>query len=114
MLYRWTKRTPSSTTPPIKYGEVIRWDDPRLKPAVRDRLIESGTLAEVSTPPLFELPGWEERAGLLAEKGVVTISDLMAVDEKKLSRIIKRTPKVIREWQSEAMIWLNPEQPTSN
>jgi len=114
MLYRWTKRTPSSTAPPIVYGEVIRWDDSRLKSEIRDKLIASGTLAEVSTPPLSELPAWEERAEALITVGVVTISDLVAVGERELAKALKRTPKTIRDWKSEAARWLNPEQPTSN
>jgi hypothetical protein len=114
MLYRWTKRTPAGTTPPIKYGEVIRAGDSRLKAEARDQLIKSGTLAAVTTPPLSELPDWEERAETLQRVGVVTIADLLAVNVAGLAKSLKRTPRTIRDWQSEAERWLNPEQPTSN
>jgi hypothetical protein len=114
MLYRWTKRTPAGTTPPIKYGEVIRANDARLKAEARDQLIKSGTLAPVTTPPLSELPGWEERAETLQRVGVITITDLLAVNVAGLAKSLKRTPRTIRDWQSEAERWLNPEQPTSN
>jgi hypothetical protein len=114
MLYRWTKRTPASTTPPIKYGEVILWNDSRLNQSVKETMIKSGTLMEVSTPPLSELPDWEERAAILATAGIITISDLVAANEKTLSRRLKKTPNTIKNWKSEALQWLNPDPPTTN
>lgn len=111
---RWTRLSPSSTTPPVKNGEVVREDDTRFSPQVRERLIASGTLAPIQTPPLFELPDWEERAGILAELGIVTISDLAAANERSVAKGTGKSIKLIRQWIGEAEKWLNPESQTVN
>jgi hypothetical protein len=106
---RWTRLAPADTAPPIKYGEVVRADDPRLSQRIKERFIASGTLAPIQTPPLAELPDWEERAGLLAEAGVITISDLAEASDRSLARTTGKTPRIIRQWREEAERWLNPE-----
>lgn len=77
-------------------------------------MIKSGTLAEVSTPPLVELPDWDERAQILAQVGVVTVSDLVVTEEKELSKLLKRPTKTIKDWKREVLEWLNPEPQPSN
>lgn len=140
-LCRYTRRTPLDTTPPIKYGDVIHPGDKRLSPGTRARFLESGTLVLIELPPLSVLPeSWQERAELLAGVDIVTIGDLLAVDERELAKVFKSlidkaatagedmelttqelelinlakkvTPRLIRQWKTEAEEWLKPEQPT--
>lgn len=105
-MYRMVRHTPLSTGQ--KYGDIIRDGD--LNPAVIQKMLSSGTLLRVNTPPLSELPEWDKQAGLLAGTNVLTIRDLLDVDVNELARKIKRPARIIKQWQDEALAWLNPPQ----
>lgn len=97
-MYRLTRRTPLSSGQ--KQGDIIQ--DGELKKRTIDRMLATGTLVRVSTPPLSELPGWDDRAGLLARAGVITVEDLLEADRSKLTKATKKTVTTIRRWQAEA------------
>ena len=104
-MYRMVKRsTPLATGQ--KYGDIIR--DGELKPEVINRLLRGGTLVRVSTPPLSELPDWDRQAEILAKVGVRTISELAEYDAIKLAKEVKKPVRIIKQWQDEALAWLNP------
>jgi hypothetical protein len=102
------RRTPLSTGQ--KYGDIIK--DGELSPNTIARMLESGTLVRVATPPLSELPDWDKRAGTLAMAGVFTVTQLIEANVSNLAKSIKRPAKIIKQWQDEAIAWLNP--PPSN
>lgn len=111
-MYRMIRHTPLSSGQ--KYGDILRDGD--LSARVIDKLLQSGTLVRVSTPPLSELPQWEKRPELaaLARVHVITIEDLIRADENKLAKVIKKSVRTIRQWKEEATQWLNPELPEEN
>ena len=115
-LYRYTRRSPLDTTPPIKYGDVIHPGDKRLSATIRARFLESGTLIQLELPPLSVLPeNWQERAKLLAAANIFTIGDLLAANEKELAKAIGKSGKLIKLWKTEVEQWLSPDtQPTNN
>lgn len=97
-MYRLTRRTPLSSGQ--KQGDIIQ--DGELKRKIIDKMLASGTLVRVSTPPLDELPGWETRAKLLAKAGIRTVQDLIEADMAELRKATKKTTTTIRRWQTEA------------
>lgn len=103
-MYRMTRNTPLATGQ--RYGDIIKDGD--LKPHVIARLLESGTISRISTPPLTELPNWESRAEILVKGEVVTIQDLIDADSTALARKVKKPVRIIKQWQDEALAWLNP------
>jgi len=106
--YRVIKRTPLSTGQ--EQGDLV--DSSRFKQSTLDRLIISGTIAEVFMPPLAELPGWAGRAARLEPLGIVTVNDLIESDAETIKAIKKefkyRTITPIKRWQEEALQWLKP------
>lgn len=103
-MYRMVKHTPLSTGQ--KYGDIIK--DGELSANTLARMLASGTLVRVSTPPLSELPEWEKRADILAIANIFTVSHLLEADVSNLARSIKKPAKIIKQWQDEALAWLNP------
>lgn len=103
-MYRMVRHTPLSTG--HKYGDIIK--DGELAPATMTRMLASGTLVRVSTPPLSELPEWDRRAAALALAGVFTVSHLIEANVSNLARSTKKPAKIIKQWQDEALAWLNP------
>lgn len=101
-MYRMTRNTPLSTGQ--RYGDIIRDGD--LKPATISRMLESGTLVQIDTPPLSELPEWDKRAEMFSRAGIVTIQDLLEADVVGLARQLKRSVRQVKQWQDEAMAWL--------
>jgi hypothetical protein len=106
-MYRLTRRTPLSSGQ--KQGDIIQDGD--LKQTTILKMLSTGTLVRVSTPPLSELPGWEERAKLLAKAGVITVQEFIEADRQKLARVAKKTATTIRRWQAEARKAIEPEPP---
>lgn len=111
-MYRYTRRTPLATGQ--RYGSIIR--DGELPTHIIEAFLKSGTLVRMELPPLAVLPDeWEERRELLAVVNILTIGDLLDANERQLSKAIKRPPKIIREWKTEAERWLiNPNQSATN
>lgn len=104
-MYRMVRHTPLSSG--HKYGDIVR--DGELSPATIQRMLESGTLVRVSTPPLSELPGeWENRARILAQAGIVTVTHLIEANVTELAKATRRPAKIIKQWQDDALAWLNP------
>lgn len=103
-MYRMVKHTPLSTG--HTYGDIIK--DGELSPSTIARMLASGTLVRVTTPPLSELPDWDKRADILRAVGVITITNLIEANVIDLAKSIKRPAKIIKQWQDEALAWLNP------
>lgn len=105
-MYRMVKHTPLSSG--HKYGDILRDGD--ISAAAVQKMLLSGTLVRVSTPPLSELPGeeWEKRAATLMMHGIVTVQNLIEADITELARKLKRPARIIKQWQDEALAWLNP------
>ena len=111
-MYRYTRHTPLSTGQ--QYGAIIKDGD--LSAPIIEKFLASGTLVKMELPPLAVLPDdWQERRDLLATANIFTIGDLLGADVRQLSRATGKTPKIIREWKTEAERWLdNPNRPIHN
>lgn len=105
-MYRWIRQTPLDTG--HKYGDVLKDGDLPAKSIAR--FLETGSLVRVSSPPLAEIPAFEERAETLEPAGVVMISDLVEANATELAKKINKSASTVRRWQSEAMQWLAPDQ----
>lgn len=104
-MYRMVRHTPLSSG--HKYGDILKDGD--LSATTIQRFLASGTLVRVSTPPLFELPGeWEKRSDILAKVEIITVQNLIEADAPDLAHKIKRPARIIKQWQDEALAWLNP------
>lgn len=103
-MYRMVRNTPLSTGQ--KKGEIIK--DGELKPEIIQRFLASGTLTRVETPPLTELPEFEDRAATLAKAEVVTIQDLAEANVTGLAKSLGKSTRSIKQWQDEALAWLSP------
>lgn len=104
-MYRLTRRTPLSTGQ--KQGDIIR--DGELSPSTIRKLLRSGTLARVSTPPLAETPGnWDGSLKRLEQAGVVTLEDLIMANPAKLAKVVNKTSGTIKRWQAQAESLLKP------
>lgn len=104
-MYRMTRHTPLSTGQ--KYGDIIRDGD--LSPATIERMLASGTLNRITTPPLSELANWGKRSELLAAVGIITIEDMSRANAEELAGKLKKPAHLIQKWQDEAITWLRPE-----
>lgn len=105
-MYRYVRRVPLDTG--HKYGDIIKDGDIPDK-SIR-RFLESGTLVKVSTPPLSEVPAFEDRVATLEAVGVVMISDLVQANPSQLAKKIRKTAATVRRWQHEAVRWLAPDE----
>lgn len=110
-MYRLTRRTPLATGQ--KYGAIIR--NGELPAHIIEAFLKSGTLVKMELPPLAVLPDeWQERRELLATVNIHTIGDLLDAKEREVSKAIKRPPKIIKEWKTEAERWLSNPNSTTN
>jgi hypothetical protein len=69
----------------------------------REKLEEVGAIAMIATPPLSELPGWEERATLLEIEGVLMLDEFVCTDAKILASILSATAGEIEQWKKELL-----------
>jgi len=104
-MYRYTKQTPSATGQ--TYGSIVRDGD--LPPNAIKKLLAKGILVREVTPPLSEIPNFEDRAKQLAKAGVITVTDLVETDVKTTAKKIRKSQSTIRRWQMDAIQWLSPE-----
>lgn len=79
-------------------------------PETIDKLIEVGSLARVSPPPLTELPGWKTRAGKLVSHDILDAGQFLEAEEAKLARALRNRPETIRRLKAEVIRWLQPER----
>jgi hypothetical protein len=106
-MYRYVRHTPLDTG--HKYGDILKDGD--LKPETIRLFLSTGTLIQVSSPPLSEIPAFEKRAVELAEFNIITVKNLAEADAVILARKIGKSATTIRRWQTEAMQWLQPDRP---
>ena len=72
-----------------KRGEIVSgstWPPEHLT-----RLEAVGAIIPISTPPLSELPGWEERAILLEEEDVFMLDEFVEADPERLANRLSIT-----------------------
>ena len=58
-------------------------------PLEHRKILEAvGAIVPISTPPLRELPGWEEQAILLAEENVIMLDEFIEADSERLENCL--------------------------
>jgi hypothetical protein len=92
----------------VKTGQITSLAG--LPQATVDKLEKVGAIAEVSPPPLSELPGWQTRAVKLADTGIITATQFLELKDyeivKKLFRVKDET---VEAWKKQITdIWLAP------
>ena len=104
-LYRMIERiTFADGRPSLEMGAVSRLKGISKKGI--KILLKKGAIAPVSSPPLSILPGWEERAKLLASVGVMNIEDLLTSDLGEIARRLNISPGGLRQAANEAKRWV--------
>lgn len=77
-------------------------------------LLKHGAVSEVCPPPLSELGGWETRAELLAEHGIVDVVQFLEADNATLKEIFGyKTARVINRMKAEVRMALLPSDTAS-
>ena len=72
-------------------------------------------IAEIETPPLDVLPGWQLRFDLLAELGIITIADFIdAPRDDVMDALGIAQERTYRKYRNELMGWLAPETKKTN
>ena len=104
-MYRYVKQTPLDNG--IRYGSIIKDGD--LSPKTTEKFLANGMLVEEITPPLSEIPAFEQRAAVLNKAGIETLQDLIEADASQAAKKAKKSVTTFRRWQLEAMAWLAPE-----
>lgn len=69
-------------------------------------LLERGVICEVKSPPLAVIPGWEKRAKVFQECGIVTVSDLLDADVVKVSEELGISEEKLMGTIREARQWI--------
>lgn len=76
------------------------------------RLIKTGAVRVVLSPPLSELAGWKTRAKRLEPVGVVTMADFLTVDAADLARVLRAKRETVIGWQDQLRDWSKSEEPS--
>lgn len=92
----------------IKIGQITSLSG--LPQATLDRLAEVGAIAEVSPPPLSELPGWQTRAAKLEATGIITATQFLELkDYELIKKLFRVKDETIEAWKKQITdIWLSP------
>ena len=72
----------------------------------REKLEAVGAIARISTPPLSELSGWEERAALLEAEGVTMLDEFICDEAGQLASILSATVEAVEQWKVELLKFL--------
>lgn len=59
-----------------------------LKAEQIDKLLLKGAIARISAPPLAELPGWADRAALLAPAGIIDAEQFLEADAAQIATLL--------------------------
>jgi hypothetical protein len=92
-MYRYVRHTPLDTG--HKYGDILKDGD--LKPETIRLFLSTGTLIQVSSPPLSEIPAFEKRAVELAEFNIITVKNLAEADAVILARKIGKSEQQLSD-----------------
>lgn len=100
----------------ISLGERVLTAGSLVMPGVlsaraTDRLIRRGVLAQVQTPPLAVLPGWQHRSKRLLALGIVDAEQALLADVDEVARHCGVSPGLVVRWQAELIRWLAPPSP---
>lgn len=66
-----------------------------------NRLLLSGAISVISTPPLEFLPMWELRAEQLKSLGIITGVQLLDSDSNEIAEKLGRTVEMINSWKQD-------------
>ena len=77
-----------------------------LTPKTVQALLEHDRIAEWHSPPLAVLPGWERKAKVFAEAGVVTVSDLLEADQDELAEGLEIPAATLEQCLEEVEDWI--------
>ncbi len=85
----------------------------RVSESAKEILLNKGAIAEISTPPLEILPGWEEKAEVFKEVGIETIGDLVTADVEEVAQELHVPAEGIQEAADEARDWMTVKEEAS-
>lgn len=109
-LYRVIRSLVGPDHDRIKRGTVLSlyWGRGRI-----NALVGVGAISRVSSPPLSELPGWEQRAKTLAVMGVNTAEDFVEFDDTEILRkcLGIRKSEEVQHLKEQVLTWLQPSKP---
>ena len=78
--------------------------------SILEILLAKGRVVEVQTPPLAVLPGWEEKAAVLAPLGIEDVSQLVDADLDKVAEELGTPVRGLRKAALEAQSWMQVEE----
>lgn len=101
-LYRVLKNLTTSNGM-IKLGGVedLKWSADKL-----EALEQAGAISKVHTPPLSEIPQWEERAEMLPAE-IFTVEDFLLANNTKLANVLKLEEAEIPPLKSALWGWVS-------
>lgn len=103
-IYRVIKRTPLNTG--HVQGQVVKGSVFKNQKII-NALIHKKVIAEVSGPPLSELPGWKIKSEKMAKVGIITVNDFLARDSEELANELGYKERTINKWKNEVEeVWL--------
>lgn len=101
MLYRIHLDVLTASGGSYKKGTISSLSD--VSANGKEALLASGTISEVSSPPLSILPGWEDRAETLGEYNINDVVDLVETDLEELSDRTGIPHEALRKGVEEAL-----------
>lgn len=96
-MYRILQRLHIGGTKYLEPGQMagLHW----LTPEQIGRLEDGGAVSEIHAPPLRALPKWEKRAARLEPLNIITATDLLEADSKKVAEEIGVKPATVDRWK---------------
>lgn len=104
MLYRVLERIRMDSGRFFEMGSVSAMTG--VRPRVMRLLLEKNRIAEVQSPPLKILPGWEKRAELLEPLGIVDVGDLVVADLEQVAKELGVPIGGLQRAANEARLWV--------
>ena len=104
MLYRVIETVTMDKGPRFVMGSVSTLKG--VSSGTIKALIKKQRIAEVQSPPLKILPGWEKRAELLEPLGITDVGQLVVADIKKVAKKLGVSVKGLQRAVEEARQWV--------
>jgi len=109
ILYRVHSAVRSSCDILYKAGSVSALDSISQKGI--NRLLERGTITEVSLPPLCFLVDDRGLVEALLKLGIEDVAQLLCADLGELSEQLKTSEKILMEVVKQIEVYINPRRP---